>query len=232
MSVWYAIPSARPLAEAQACFEAWAAIGCRTAAVRDDPRDAHWLKVDLCVALPKYPGWAGSINHLAKQILELDPGCAVVATGGDDVWPDAEFPAERMERELVDHFGGTLGVIQPIGGEPWTREVIDGRNVMERIAWAPWLGRAWCERGYGGRGPMWPEYWHMFADQDLWTVARLLDLYWERRDVKQEHRCWKMAGYRTDRPAFLEHADAAWHSDKAIYMARKAADFPDRLSLA
>jgi hypothetical protein len=224
LSVWFAIPSARPVDEARRCFNAWKNIGCYLAATRKDPEDGMRLNLDLCVSLPIYPGWPSAINHLAKEVLALDPDCAIVATGGDDCFPDPDFPAAQMEREFIKHFGGTLGVCQPTGGKPWSKGIIDGMRVQERLAWAPWLGREYCQRGYGGIGPFWPDYGHFHADEELFNTAQMLGIWWARPEVREEHMNWKVV--TNERPTFLDRAQQGWDHDQAMFRARKAAGFP------
>jgi len=231
MSVYFAIPSARPIDEARPCFDAWKSIGCKVAATRKDPTDHRKLGLDLGLSLPVYQGWPTHVNLLAKAVLECDPTCNIVVSGGDDCWPDPDWPAERVEAEFIEHFGGTLGVMQPVGDVPgtvpWSKAVIDGLRVQWRIAWAPWMGREWCQRAYGGRGPMWGEYFHMFADADLQVVAKKLGLFHQRPDIHQDHRTWKQNGTRKEqRPEHLIKANELWDRDKGIYFAREAADFP------
>lgn len=228
MSIWFAIPSARPIQEAKPCFDAWKAIGCKVAATRKDPADCQRLGLDLCVSLPKYLGWPTHCNLLAKQIVnEIDPECTIVAAGGDDCYPDPNFPAERVEREFIEHFGGTLGVMQPTGGEPWSAGIIDGRRVQERIAWAPWMGREWIKRAYMGAGPMWPEYHHFYADEHLQLTAERLGLFWQRPDIAEEHLNWKANRQPpTFRPPHLKEAATLWPHDKDIFERTKRPDWP------
>ena len=227
MTVWWAIPSARPIKEASECFNAWRRIGCKLAATRKDPVDRDRLVLDLCVSLPKYEGYYRHINLLAEEILERDPTCNIVVTGGDDCFPDPDKPASEVEEEFVEHFGGTLGVMQPTGGNPWSKGLIDGRRIQERIAWAPWLGRAWCRRAFMGKGPM-PEFgwWHFFGDEACQRTAERLGLFWHRPDIKQEHYNWKVVG-RGVRPEFLNEAQSRWDADKAAHAAWMAAGMPE-----
>jgi hypothetical protein len=228
LSAWFVIPSARPVEEAQACFDAWRAVGFKTAAVRDDPNDFTRLEVDYFLTITPYPGWATSINRCAKEVLASDPECVIIASGGDDVWPDSNFPVDRVESEFRHHFNGWLGVMQATGAVPgyvpWSKAVINGRAVQERVAWAPMIGRDWCLRAYGGNGPFWPEYRTFFADESLQVVAEALGLYWQRPDMHMPHKTWKHDD--GSRPHHLLHTIAEWEPDAALFNARKAAGFP------
>ena len=58
---------------------------------------------------------------------------------------------------------------------------------IDRIAGSPWLGREWCLRANGGRGPFWPEFTHMFSDECLKRTAEKLGVYWARPDLTHFH---------------------------------------------
>ena len=119
----------------------------------------------------------------------------------------------------------TFGVMQPTG-DPWSDH--QGR-IIERIAGSPWLGREWCRRAYAGKGPLWPEYTHCFADEELQLVAQRYGVFWQRPDLTQHHDNWARArGNPADRPAFLDEANSPehWRKYQALFNKRKAAGFP------
>lgn len=217
MSVWFATPSARPVDEAWACFSSWRSIGCKLAATRKDPDN----RLDMCISLPRYLGLYKHCNILAKRIMEVDPSFTIMVTGGDDIFADPAFTADQLEAEFIAHFGGTLGVMQPTG-LAWNNEVIDGRETQERIAWGPWLGREWCERAYMGKGPYWDEPMHFFGDELLQLTAERLGLYWQRRDIMQEHRQPQGASM----PEFRLQANRWWDDDKALFARVNHPDWP------
>lgn len=111
---------------------------------------------------------------------------------------------------------------------------------IDRVAGSPWLGRAFCERMYGGKGPYWPEYTHMGVDEELQAVALKMGVLWQRRDLTHYHRHWGRAkeghayAEAGSMPEFLKHANTAteWDRFKAIFAARKAAGFPGSEPLA
>ena len=102
-----------------------------------------------------------------------------------------------------------------------------GGAYIDFVAGSAWYGREYCRRMYGGNGPLWHEYKHMFVDTEARDVAVKMGVYWERRDLIQVHNHWsREIGAKA--PAFLEEVSgqAHWDKYKAIYEVRKAAGFP------
>lgn len=220
-SVWYAIPSKRPAAEADPVLRAWKARGYRVAVMRD--RGDEPLTEPDYQFVTEYPGYSVAVNWLVFYILQADHDAEWIVTGGDDVLPDTNHTAEEIAQECTAHFRGTFGVMQPTG-DTWR-----GSNI-EAIAGSPWMGREFCERAYRGDGPMWPEYFHMRNDDELQLVAIKLGCFWQRKDLVHEHRHWGRAepGKKIEVPAFLERANSAenWRLMTEIFNRRKAAGFP------
>ena len=137
MSVWFAIPSKRPVAEAQRCIDRWRQLGYCVAAWRDDgdgPVECefqHW---------GDYPGYAEAVNHLCRCVLEIAPETAWIVTGGDDLRPDASRDPGAIARECTAHFGGTFGVMQPTGDNWGAGHPPDGKPYAARVCGSPWLG--------------------------------------------------------------------------------------------
>ncbi len=211
VAVWYAIPSAAPVEMARSCLAAWREQGYRVAVARE--RD-DLLKdiVDLHLQ-PPYQGYQRTVNMLCRSILSRYPSVEVVVTGGDDVFPDRSKDAQLIAREFVEHFGGTLGVMQPTGHSDWSVKA-------RRIAWSPWLGREWCERAYDGRGPFPEGYHHLRADIELCEVAKRLGVWWERPDLAQRHERHAFAS------PHLTHVAAHAQADAALFDARRTAGYP------
>ncbi len=261
MSVWFCIPSARPVREANAVLSLWRERGYKIALWRDSVVTArseqvagcalrtHWgygsEDVPLCdfLLIGAYPGYALAVNALAHEVLKRDPQCDWVVTGGDDIEPDPHKSAEEIALECSTHFDlhlgeknpdprwKTWGVMQPTG-DRWADGSID------RICGSPWLGRAFCERAYGGNGPLWHEYFHMFVDEELQAVAIKLGCLWQRRDLTHMHRHWQRAGAGVSReaevPKHLEQVTSAahWAQSMRIFEFRRAAGFPGHEPLA
>jgi hypothetical protein len=171
----------------------------------------------------QYHGYAYAVNLLAQIVLRDDPSCEWVVTGGDDILPDPTKTADEIARECRVYFNGTLGIMQPTGDR--FMEDAAGKCAAERVCVSPWLGREWCERGYEGRGPLWPEYFHFYVDEDLHNVAQRHGILWHRRDLNQHHHYWGRTGGQ--RPAHLAKAQAGWADGKRLFEQRRAADFPE-----
>lgn len=54
-----------------------------------------------------------------------------------------------------------------------------------------WIGREFARRAYGGNGPLWDAYTHMFVDEELKCVAEKNGVYWMRPDLVQLHMHWQ-----------------------------------------
>lgn len=222
MSVWFCIPSARPAAEAVSVLNEWKKAGYKIALLRQG-ENIHGA--DLSIPADKYLGWARSINVLAAEVLRVDPAANWIVSGGDDTLPDTNHP-EHIAADCFQHFNGTFGVMQPTG-DRWAGGSID------RICGSPWLGREFCKRMYGGRGPMYQEYMHMFGDEELHYVASKLGVLWQRRDLSHLHKHY----FRTDKdgvnysakiPAHMVEWNGRrhWTESQGLFQARKFAGFP------
>lgn len=221
MSVHFCIPSARPPAEANACLRKWRERGYRVA-VQRDPGQADGIEADYVAERP-YTGYAEAVNWLARTVLAEHPDCQIIVTGGDDIDPDPRHDPAVLEREFLEHFAGSFGVMQPVGGEPWMVDA-SGRGCAERVAGSPWMGREWCERANQGRGPLWPDFFHFYEDEFLQETATLLGVFWQRKDMEQFHAHWLRLGQK--RPPHLDRAQTDWANAKALFDQLKAAGFP------
>lgn len=226
MSVWFAIPSARPREEVAHYLREWVKQGYRVAAFRNDRESvpAHYSYY-----ADRYPGYAQAVNRLAREILTWrDPNAEWIVTGGDDTLPDPTKTADEIAAECSAHFNGTLGVMQPTGDR------FAGGHI-DRICGSPWMGREFCLRANGGLGPLWPEYTHMFVDEELQHVALKLGVLWQRRDLVHLHRHFMRVSDALDSnavqrptPEFLKEANspAHWAKFDALFKSRRDAGFP------
>jgi hypothetical protein len=236
-NVYFAIPSCRPVPEAQACLNRWKERGYRTAVLRQGaPIDA-----DLSIPTGSYLGWARSTNILARYIIEIDPEASWIIGGGDDYQPDPDHPAEQIARECRLHFAeqiqqrnpdavhgwsGTYGVMQPTG-DRWQSDANGENALIDRIAGSPWMGRDWIKHSYLGDGPMWSGHYHNWADEELHDVAIAQGVYWARRDLTQFHdHDLRKRGNLEDVAPDRRWIYGEYNTGKAAFMARKAAGYP------
>lgn len=246
MSVWLTIPSARPPEEAEKVLKLWRERGYQIALWRDD--------LDSCdmhagVIGAQYPGYAAAVNHLVDMVIRADPKAEWFVIGGDDVHPDLNHSAEEIAAECRNHFKElsiemepaadnlsvtTFGVMQPTGdrwGENPNHPREDMRSAyIDRVAGSAWLGREFCKRVNGGRGPLWPEYQHMFVDEELFAVANKLGIYWPRRDLTHYHaHAGRVKNYTVDMiPEHLKKWTTSehWKEAEKLFFSRRDAGFP------
>jgi len=207
-----------------------------------------------------YPGYAVSVNHLVDVVMKTDQDAEWFVIGGDDVQPDPNHSAEEIADECRTYFErlssdiavdilqdgtagldkrlSTFGVMQPTGdrwGESPNHVRPDMRSAyIDRVAGSAWLGREFCKRAYGGKGPLWPEYKHMWVDQELRDVAVKLGLYWERRDLTHHHaHAGRVPNYTSAMiPPHLkkwtvgEEGGKHWRESEALYFSRRDRGFP------
>lgn len=239
-SVWVTVPSKRPPEHLAKWAAAWRGQGYSIAVWRDSP-----LGIDLSIAdwwdgcIP-YPGYSVATNRLIQHVIK-DRGAQWCIIGGDDVYPDPDHTADEIAAQCEAHFGGTFGVLQ-CTGDRWGDDErsrdqygADRGAYIDRIAGSAWIGREFAQRVYQGRGPIWPEFWHMFGDEHLQCVAEKLGVFWQRRDLTQRHEHWARGDGRTrdDMPEFLSKANSPehWQESKAIFERLKAGGFAEAADL-
>jgi len=226
LSVWLCIPSKRPPAEANPVLTRWREMGYKIALQMDAEREFIAEYSDQITVVRPYAGYADAVNFLARTVLQHDPSCDWIVAAGDDTLPDPNKRADEIALECNDHFASvladkspgvpifrnsyTFGVMQPTG-DPWS----DRRGrIIERIAGSPWLGREWCLRANQGKGPLWPGFFHMWADEALQIVAQQLGVFWQRPDLTHHHAHWgrprpgERMGHMSNMPQFLAHANS------------------------
>lgn len=256
MSVWVTIPSARPVEQVANWAQAWRAQGYRIALWRDqiDIRPAPRGFADVVCAHTVYPGYAVAVNTLIRDAIATDTSADWFVAAGDDVFPDTTRRADDIAAECNEYFflqhtthGGawtqTFGVMQPTG-DRWgdteqSRSQFGERRgaYIDRVCGSAWIGRAFSERAYGGHGPLWREYHHMFVDEELQEVATRLGVFWQRRDLTQRHQHWgrgqglnenELQNRDTAIPPHLVKVNGPehWRDAKALFERRKSAGFP------
>jgi hypothetical protein len=259
LSVWVTIPSARPVAEVAKWAAAWRERGYRIALWRDFSTPAGMFKrpvdgplegtADIVMGGATYPGYAVAVNSLVRVTMQAEPDPEWFIIAGDDVYPDPNHTAEEIAAQCREHFNdfacgcevtcnnghcGTFGVMQPTGdrwGENPNHARPDMRSAyIDRIAGSAWYGREYCKRVNQGRGPLWPEYQHMFVDEEARAVAVRLGVYWERRDLTQLHmHPGRAKNYTVDMiPEHLKKWASAdhWKEAEQIFFRRRREGFP------
>lgn len=215
MSVWYCIPSARHPHEANAVLAAWRAQGYKLAVFHD--YEAEPVIADHII-YGAYVGYAAAVNALASFVLSEDPGAEWIVTGGDDLYPDETHPADEIAAICRGHFNGTFGVMQPTGDAY-------GALANDTAAVSPWMGREWCRRINGGRGPLWPEYPHYYVDAELMDVASRHGVMLRIDDLTQYHDHYLRDG-RANCPEHLKRWQTTNEASRMLYERRKSAGFP------
>lgn len=210
--VWLAIPSASP-ALCRLHLPAWRDMGYRIAVLQNHER-ADDIPADLVRWIDHYPGWAASINLLCAEVVPAS--AAVIVSGGDDMLPDPDKRAEDIASEMLDHFGGSFGVMQPQG---------DTYLGARHYCGSPWIGREFARRMYGGAGPMQGSYHHNWADNELFWVAKCMGLLWARDDLSQRHEHFSRV--ESDAPDYW-NAEVHSHdrADVQLFLDRATQSFP------
>lgn len=265
MSVWLTIPSARPPAQANPVLQKWRDQGYKVALWVDGAGPFfEWLDegiLSLRISHPAYPGYAQAVNRLIALIIEKHDDAEWFVIGGDDVLPDPTKRADEIAAECRDRFWAlacragkqrscehqedTFGVMQPTG-DRWGVNPTHPNPAMrtayiDRICGSAWIGREFARRVYNGAGPLWPEYQHMFVDEELQRVAEKLGVLWQRRDLTHHHQHYARNdglthshGRRPVKPAHLvKWTDPKhWKEAEAIFKRREADGFKEAFVLA
>lgn len=246
MSVWFCIPSKRPLHELGEVLGAWKERGYKIAVARE-VADGAPSQADLVIPVYSYQGWARSTNLLISVVMAGCQDAEWFVGGGDDYWPDPNKTAEEIAAECGEHFWNkhitnpgmkittiavrTFGVMQPTG-DRWMDKGDGHGAVIDRIAGSPWMGREFCRRMYHGAGPLYSGFYHNFADELLQKSAQKLGVFWQRPDLFQEHRHWaRRRGDWRDAPDWaykINHPQQSdWERSKALFKNMEAAGFPE-----
>lgn len=214
--VWLVLPSAN-IEMAKKTFPKWKEKGYFIAAVVPDSLVEQYASlVDLLVpesTIGEYKGWPNAVNYLCTHLIDKN----IVVAAGDDMYPDPNYEAHQLHLQFMRHFGSTLGVMQPYGDKFGSMAC----STCEQICGSAWLGRDFRNRVNKGKGPLWEEYWHMYADTELYQVAMKHGDLWIRGDLTQYH------AHRTREPQKFKPKIPIGNTAKAkkIYDKRKAEGF-------
>ena len=257
-NVWLCLPSKRPFEQVDPVLKLWRERGYRVAIQRDDTEPhsfgtrGEWKATELVVWGP-YGGYATAVNTLTREVLSIDKQAQWIVCAGDDTEPDLNHEAEEIAQECSAYFFGhncsiqtslgapvpptipigampTYGVMQPTGDRWGDRQ----GAYIDRVAGSPWMGREFCLRVNQGRGPLWSEYFHCFADEELQHVATRLGVFWQRPDLIHMHQHWGRvpngAPFASSSlmPDFLKRANSSeeWRKASSLFKQRKATNFP------
>lgn len=209
--VWFAIPSA----SVDRCREnlpRWREMGYRIAILQN--RERGDIPADKVVWSDDYPGWGESINILCRRI--VPDTASIVVSGGDDMLPDPDKPAQQLAAEYFERFPDGMGVMQPAGDDfMWSRNYCG----------SPWFARPFFSTMYRGRGPMHGGYRHNWADYELYWVARCRNMLWMRQDATQYHAHFTRDG--SERPDWWQSAVGDTdRRDCELFLSRKYRFFP------
>lgn len=253
MSVWLTIPSARPAtAELDTLFRHWHSRGYKIALWRDPGSGDVPAYCDYA-RFETYTGYAAAVNGLIQEIMARDASAEWFIAAGDDVEPDLAHSAEQIAEQCNRHFAAFVkqpprvyaphlfGVMQPTG-DRWGDDEYgrarwpDAPAYIDRICGSAWIGREFARRMYGGNGPLWHEYFHMYVDEELQNVAKRTGVLWQRRDLVQLHRHWgrKEGATTADIPPHLLKANSAeaWAVAQRLFERRRDAGFPGHEPIA
>lgn len=209
--VWFAIPSASP-EKCRRVLPMWKAKGYKTAVLQNFRRGE--IPADIAVWYDSYPGWAGSVNILCREI--VPKSCPIIVTGGDDMLPDPTHSADELASQFLERFPDTFGVMQPHGDEFMIARMYCG---------SPFIGRAWFDTMYGGTGPMCADYRHNWADNELYWLAKGMGALWERPDLSHFHEHFTREGGGAP-DYWKQNVQAKILDDCRLYINRSWSRFP------
>jgi hypothetical protein len=216
--VWLALPSAN-IEMAKKTFPVWKSKGYKIAVVVPDRLLSQYSGLaDIIVAessIGGYRGWPKAVNYLSGLLSDYE----IIIAAGDDMYPDSDYEAHQLRLQFVRHFGGTFGVMQPYGDKFGSMAC----DTCEQICGSSWLGKEFREKINQGKGPMWEEYWHMWADTELYQVATKYNCLWIRGDLKQYHE-HRLRGTHKFHPTI---PSGNTKQAEKIYRDRKSNNFPN-----
>lgn len=208
MSVWLLTPTV----DAEKCgetFAKWKTAGYMTAAFVDAGA-ATPDHADVVVSAT-YCGYGAAINRLWEIVRRQ---ALIIIPGGDDLYPCTTRTVGELASDFFARFANGFGVMHLAQFD------LSGGASADH----PWIGNAYASRVNGGRGPIWPEYWHWFNDQEAREVAERLGVFWRRPELGQLHDHWTL--HDKGRPPHLERIVHRWPDARALFLCRQASGFP------
>lgn len=243
MSVWFAIPTVGPVAQAGPIIAKWKERGYKIALLRQGETNEMENISDIWMPTATYLGWARSVNILCRKILQLDPEMQWIVTGGDDQLPEHRYHANYISNRCGVYFGleaerrgellgqphssskqDTFGIMQPTG-DKYSGNKKTGVPDILHSAGSPWMGRKWIETAYKGKGPLCEEYFHYFPDLELQRVATKLGVFWQAEEFAQVHLHWSREK-EGKLPKYMEGSYGRYDEDKFTYDHREKHGFP------
>lgn len=213
--VWFVIPSASP-EKCRKVLPVWRERGYRTAVLQNFEQGD--IPADIAEWFDYYPGWPESVNILCRDI--VPKACKLIVSGGDDMLPDPNHTAQELAAQFFRKFPDGFGVMQPHGDE---------FLCAKRYCGSPFIGRAWFETMYAGKGPMYGGYHHNYADNELFWVAKGLNALWERPDLSHFHDHFTRDG--REQPRYWESVRNKDLKDCLLYYSRVHENFPGHAPL-
>jgi hypothetical protein len=181
-TIWLGIPSAN-IEIAKKTFPIWKDLQYKIAIICPDKLKSNYKGlVDILFTESEtggYKGWAKSVNFISNKLKNVN----IIIAAGDDMYPDKNFTAYDLQNQFFEHFKGSFGVMQPYGDKYGSM----ARPNCEQICGSAWLGKDFRNKINKGKGPLWEEYWHMWADTELYQVAIKYNCLWIRHDLNQYH---------------------------------------------
>ncbi len=130
----------------------------------------------------------------------------------------------------------TFGVMQPTGDrwgeDPNAANPKHRSPYIDRVCGSAWIGREFARRINQGKGPLWPEYFHMSVDRELQGVALKYGVLWQRPDLTHLHQHWgrpkpgEKMGHAINMPEFLRKANEGMTESERLCDQRERDGFP------
>jgi hypothetical protein len=211
-NLWAIFPSGNST-QAQTCTNAWRDAGYRVAVLIDEGQSS--VDCDHLIIEANYTGTASSLNRLASHCWQQ--GADAVACVNDDMFPGSGAEAANVSHVITQFMPDLLGVIHSLG------------DYYDALAWCcphPIIGREYGLKANQGLGIFWPQYFHLFCDQELKDVATKYGLLHQTPSITIEHRHYSR-GHADNLPSEKRERTNQRHAaDRKLYELRKSACFP------